>query len=59
MALQHQTLVQRVTAHEVLWAFLLLVAMVAIMLLATAIFQVRFSGPSYELVPDPAGALPF
>lgn len=59
MALQHQTLVQRVTSHEILTPVLLMIAIVAVMLLATAILGVRLTGPSYELVPDPAGVLPF
>lgn len=60
MALQHQTLVQRVTSlSEPLRVLLFLVVVVGIMVLATAILGVRLSGPSYDIVPDPGAGLGF
>jgi hypothetical protein len=61
MALQQSTLGQRVASHQqLLLALLVFVAVIAVMLVATAIFGVTRIGPSYEIVPDPAGlALPF
>ena len=58
MALQHQTLAQRVTAvPSTLRVLLFLVLVVGAMLLATWIFGVRLAGPSYDLVPDPGAGL--
>jgi len=58
MALQHQTLAQRVdSVPATLRMVLFVVAVIGVMLIATAVFGIRFSGPSYEIVPDPAGQL--
>lgn len=42
-------------------ALLIAAAIVALMLLATAVLGVQVNGPSYDIVPDPAGflGLPF
>jgi hypothetical protein len=46
--------------HGLRFAALLTVVAIALMVLASAIFGVHVSGPSYEIVPDPAGvAIPF
>ena len=60
MALHQSTLAQRVASHQLVLALLVLVAVIAVMLVATAILGVARIGPSYEIVPDPAGlGLPF
>jgi hypothetical protein len=46
--------------HELIRALVIVVAIVAFMLVATAVFGVQGAGPSYEIVSDPAGVeLPF
>ena len=41
-------------------ALLLVVVMVALMLVLTLVFGMHVAGPSYDIVPDPAGVgLPF
>ena len=40
-------------------ALLMLVAGLAAMAVLTAIFGVTHPGPAYDILPDPAGALPF
>jgi hypothetical protein len=46
--------------HELLRALVIVVAVVALMLVATAVLGVQGAGPSYEIAPDPAGVfLPF
>jgi len=46
--------------HELIRALVIVVAIVALMLVATAAFGVQGAGPSYEIVSDPAGVeLPF
>ena len=58
MALHQRTLGQMAAAHQDLLRVLLIVAAVlVVMLVATAIFGVQQTGPSYEIVPDPAGGL--
>ena len=61
MALQHPTLAQRVASHrDLVVALLIFTAVIAVMLVATVIIGVVRPGPSYEIVPDPAGlGLPF
>ena len=59
MALHRSILEQRASYQGLLIAVVIAVAVVAAMLIATAIFGVRLEGPSYEIVPDPAGMLPF
>jgi hypothetical protein len=61
MALHQTTLGQRVASYQDLVRVLLIVAaVIVLMLVATAIFGVQQTGPSYEIVPDPAGlGLPF
>jgi len=61
MALQHPQHGTRIVAdHDLIRAFVLVVAVIGLMLLATAVFGVQGQGPSYEIAPDPAGlAIPF
>ena len=43
------------------YALLIATLIVAVMLLATAVLGIQVNGPSYDIVPDPAGlsGLPF
>jgi hypothetical protein len=60
MALQQTSLAKRVaSSRELFRVLLILVAVIALMLVATLAFGVNHPGPAYEIVPDPAGALPF
>jgi len=61
MALQQTTLASRVASHpDLVRALVVLAAVIALLLVATAIFGVQVAGPSYDLTADPAGlALPF
>lgn len=60
MALQQTSLAKRVASStELFRVLLILAAVIALMLVATLVFGVNPTGPSYEIVPDPAGALPF
>lgn len=61
MALQRTTtLGQRIMAHEGLVRVgLVLAAVIVLMLVMTVAFGVHLSGPSFQIVPDPAGTLPF
>jgi len=46
--------------HGLRFAAMLTAAAISLMLLASVVFGVHVSGPSYEIVPDPAGvAIPF
>jgi hypothetical protein len=58
MALHQSTLGQRVASHQDLVRVLLIVAaVIVLMLVMTALFGVHQTGPSYQIVPDPAGGL--
>lgn len=61
MALHRPTLGQKMAPYQdLLRALVVVAAVIAAMLVATAVFGVRLTGPSYEIVPDPAGlTLPF
>jgi hypothetical protein len=62
MALQKTTLGERATPFEDVVRVLMIIAGVIVVMIAlTAVFGVGQTGPSYELVPDPAAAagLPF
>jgi Na+/proline symporter len=62
MALQQTTLGERATSFEDLVRVLLIIAAVIVVMIAlTAVFGVGQTGPSYDIVPDPAAAagLPF
>lgn len=61
MTLHQSTLGQRIAPYEdLLRALLIVVAVIAVMLVATAVFGVARTGPSFDIVPDPAGlGLPF
>ena len=61
MAVQQSTRSGLVLDSPILRAILIVVAVVAVMLVATVIFGVAQLGPSYQIVPDPAAgmALPF
>ena len=53
---------QRATSYQdLVRVLLIIVAVIALMLVLTALFGVHHAGPSYEIVPDPAAAigLPF
>jgi hypothetical protein len=58
MALHQGTLGQRAASYQDLVRVLLIVAaVIVLMLVATVIFGVQQTGPSYEIVPDPASGL--
>jgi len=57
MALHQPTLGR--TSQDLLRVLLIVIAALAVILVATAILGVPGSGPSLEIVPDPAGVLPF
>jgi len=58
MTLQRMTLGQRAASYQDLVRVLLIVtAVIVIMLVLTAIFGVQQTGPSYQIVPDPASGL--
>ena len=58
MALQQTTLQERARSHADLVRVLLTIAAVIVVMLAlTAVFGVGQTGPSYEVVPDPAAGL--
>jgi hypothetical protein len=58
MALHQRTLGQMAVSHQDLLRILLIVAaVIVLMLVATTVFGVQQAGPSYEIVPDPAGVL--
>ena len=60
MAQQTTTLIERVsTHHDALRAIAFLAAVLAVAVLLTVVFGVDLTPPGYEIVPDPAGALPF
>ena len=47
-------------SHPIVWSALLAVILIAAIIALTALFGFGGSGPSLELVPDPAGTmLPF
>jgi hypothetical protein len=51
---------RRASYRELVIPLLITAAVIVVMLALTAIFGVQVSGPSLEIVPDPAGlALPF
>ena len=58
MALQRTTLGQRAVPYRDLIRVLVIVAaVIVLMLVMTAMFGVQQTGPSYEIVPDPASGL--
>jgi hypothetical protein len=59
MALLHMTQERGVSSIDVLRVVLLVAALIALMVVLTVVFGVHRSGPSYEIVPDPARFLPF
>ena len=60
MTLRRTTLSQKVIGYEdLIRAFVFVLAVIAALLVMTAIFGINVTGPSYEIVPDPAGVLPF
>ena len=61
MALQPSTIAQGSSSRALLLALLVALAVIALMILATAIFGFNQAGPSYEIAPDPAHlvGLPF
>ena len=60
MAHPDSTLVRRPAIRsDWVRVLLMLVAALAAMAVLTVIFGVTHPGPAYDLLPDPAGALPF
>jgi hypothetical protein len=55
MALQHVV----PSSHPVVLMILVIAVVLLAMAALTAFFGVQVAGPSYQIVPDPAGALPF
>ena len=56
MALHQTTDARRATLYQgLLRAVVIGVAIIALMLVATAVFGVQLTGPGYDIVPDPAG----
>jgi hypothetical protein len=53
-------LTQRISEHsDLARAVVLFVAVIAVMAVLTAVFGFNHAGPSIQLIPDPAGTLPF
>ena len=60
MAAPQPNLLQREwSRQELLRALAILVAVLVVMAVLTAVFGFNHTGPGYQLIPDPAGALPF
>ena len=61
MALQRATPGTGVLSSDLVRILLIVVAVIALMLVLTAIFGVSLPGPSYQITPDPAAGmgLPF
>ncbi len=58
MALQHPALGQRVASNQdLLRALLIVAAVIVMMVVLTVVFGVQQTGPSYQIVPDPASGL--
>jgi hypothetical protein len=58
MALQHPTLGKRVASNQdLVRALLIVAAVILLMIVLTAVFGVQQTGPSYQIVPDPASGL--
>ena len=57
MMMHQRTLGDWVASYQNLLLLIGVVAMIAVVLLATAVIGVRALGPSLDLVPDPAGGL--
>ncbi len=56
----HQNLGQRATYQDLVRVLVIIVAAIALMAIVSAIVGVQATGPSYQIVPDPAGvSLPF
>lgn len=61
MALRSTTHSGRVSSRPLafIWIVVAVAAVVVALLVLTWIFGVNVPGPGYQLVPDPAGPLPF
>ncbi len=60
MALHPTTSGLRSAAYEdLVRALLIVAAVIVVMIAATLLLGVSQAGPSYDIVPDPAGLLPF
>src|SRR5450759_830200 len=58
MALHRTTLGQRAASYQdLVRVFFIVAAVIVLMLVMTVIFGVQQTGPSYEIVPDPAAGL--
>ena len=49
----------RTSSFDLVRVVLIVVAVIALMLVLTWVVGTARGGPSYEIVPDPAGLLPF
>lgn len=60
MAVPQSSLVSRVLSHqELLQVLVIFVAALAVMAVLTIVFGVNHAGPAYDLINDPAAAMPF
>ena len=59
MALNPSSLGSVSETHPIVVSALLAAVVVAAMLVLTAVLGIQGSGPSLDIVPDPAGLLPF
>jgi hypothetical protein len=60
MALHHDRHETRAsTRDDLLRALAFAILVIGVMAVATLVFGAQITGPSLELVPDPAGAMPF
>lgn len=59
MALHDRPVTRAGSRDDLLRAFVFAVLVIVLMAVATVVFGVQISGPSLEIVPDPAGAMPF
>ena len=58
MALQRSALGTRAaTSHDLVRVALILAAVIVVFLVMTAVFGMGQTGPSYDIVPDPASGL--
>jgi hypothetical protein len=60
MALHPTSQVQHAARHDLTYALVLGIAIIALMVIASLVFTLNLTVPSLEFVPDPAGLeLPF
>ena len=61
MALQQPTLVGSTSREDIVRVLLIIAAVIAVIIVATAVIGMQQAGPAYDLTPDPAAlsGLPF